>query len=64
MYPQPPPADERRAFTVPEVADMYGVSAGHIRNLIRTGTLRKVPHMGTRVLISAGELDRVFEAAA
>ena len=64
MSPQPPPADERRAFTVPEVADMYGVSTGHIRKLIRNGIVQKVPHMGTRVLVSAGELRRVFEAAA
>ena len=55
---------ERRALTVDEVAAMYGVSTSHIRRLIRSGVLNKVPHMGTRVVISHGELDRVFGQAA
>ena len=55
---------ERRAYTPTEVAKMYNVSPTHIRRLVREGVLTKVPHMGNRVLISTGELDRVFGAAA
>jgi excisionase family DNA binding protein len=54
----------RRALTVREVAEQFGVSEAHIRRLVRTGQLAKVPHMGTRVVIAVGELDRVFGAAA
>jgi len=49
---------------VDEVAALYGVSTSHIRRLIRNGVLTKVPHMGNRVLISTGELDRVFGTVA
>lgn len=59
-----PQGTERRALTVDEVADLYGVSTAHIRRLVRSGILTKVPHMGRRVLISNGELDRVFGVAA
>ena len=59
-----PPGTDKRALTVDEVADLYGVSGAHIRRLVRSGTLTKVPHMGRRVLIATGELDRVFGAAA
>lgn len=50
----------RAAFTVGEVAEMYGVSDSHIRRLIRNGTLTKVPHMGALVRISPDEIERVF----
>lgn len=48
------------AYSVPQVAAMYGVSESHIRRMVRNGLLRRVPHMGHRVVISAGELRRVF----
>ena len=54
----------RRAFTVTEVADQLGVSVSHVRRLVEAGTIRKVPHMGRRVLIAAGELDRLLGDAA
>lgn len=50
----------RVAFTVQEVADLYGVSNAHVRNLIRAGTLNKVPHLGHSVRVSWDELERVF----
>lgn len=58
----------RAAFTVKEVAGLYGVSDTHVRRLLRSGVLNKVPHMGHLVRISPDELERVFgplpEAAA
>lgn len=50
----------RAAFTVGEVAEMYAVSDSHVRHLIRTGVISKVPHMGSVVRISPDELERVF----
>lgn len=50
----------RAAYTVGEVADMYSVSASHIRRLLREGVLRRVPFMGSSVRISPDELERVF----
>ncbi len=50
----------RAAYTAQEVAAMYGVSDSHIRRLLRSGTLNRVPHMGARVVISPDELERVF----
>lgn len=64
LHMQEPQGTERRALTVEQVADLYGVSTTHIRRLVRSGTITKVPHMGRRVLIATGELDRVFGAAA
>lgn len=61
---QETPDTERRALTVEQVADLYGVSTSHIRRLVRDGTIVRVPHMGRRVLIATGELDRVFGVAA
>jgi excisionase family DNA binding protein len=55
---------DRRALTVDEVAALYGVSTSHIRRLVRSGVIVKVPHMGQRVLIATGELDRVFGPVA
>ena len=64
MYDAHDTGDTRRALTVDEVAALYGVSTSHIRRLVRNGTITKVPHMGHRVLIATGELDRVFGEAA
>jgi excisionase family DNA binding protein len=50
----------RAAYGVPEVAEMFGISDGHIRNLVKAGTLQRVPHLGRRVLIAHTELERVF----
>jgi excisionase family DNA binding protein len=57
---EPGTAVRRAAYTVPEVAGMYGISESHVRRLIKAGTLAKVPHMGVVVRISPDELARVF----
>lgn len=41
-------------------AELTGLSEVSIRRLVRNGTLRKVPHLGSRVLIPMRELERVF----
>jgi hypothetical protein len=51
----------RAAYNVTQIAALYGdISEGHVRNLVRDGTLQRVPHMGRRVLIAHTELERVF----
>lgn len=50
-------AAERSTYTVPEVAVVLGVSANHVRHLIRTGQLPGVIRLGRRVVVSREVLD-------
>jgi len=50
----------RAAYSVNEVADLYGLSPKHIHKLVRDGTLARVPHTGRMTRISVVELERVF----
>lgn len=50
----------RAAFSTLEVAELYGVSDSHVRNLVKSEVLKKVPHLGKSVRISWDELEKVL----
>jgi len=52
---------QRAAYSIAEVAQRFGVSQGLIRLQILRGKL-KAGRIGRRVVISAGEVDRLIEA--
>lgn len=47
------------AFSIPYVAQRFGVSPTHIRNLIGKGEIKTI-RLGSRVLISQREIDRIL----
>lgn len=49
-----------RTYGVAELAATVGCSETHIRDLVRTGVLPTVPHMGRRVLIPRAQADEIF----
>jgi excisionase family DNA binding protein len=53
--PEPPP----RFLTVPEVAEILGVSEKTVRRRIADGGLRKAPFGGRIIRIAAAELRRL-----
>lgn len=54
---------EKVALSVPEAAQLTGLSSSSITRLVRRGVLATVPHVG-RVLIARRELDRWVESGA
>ncbi len=48
-------------FSVAEAAEALSISVWSVRHLVRTGQLARV-RIGTRVLISAAELQRFIDA--
>jgi excisionase family DNA binding protein len=55
---------EPLTYTVPQAAEALNVSADHLRHLIRRGTIRTVPGMGKRTLISRAWLAQWVLAAS
>jgi excisionase family DNA binding protein len=52
--------NERRTYDVPEVAEILGCSQRHVYELVAAGVIRKVPHMGRRVLIPRDAVDALL----
>jgi hypothetical protein len=48
------------SYNARQAAAMTGVSYSQITSMVRDGKLAKVPHLGTAVVISHAELERVF----
>ena len=53
---------KREFYTVPEFAEMIGVSTQHIWNMLRRGKIKKIK-VGERSLIPASELQRLIDSA-
>lgn len=53
----------RVAYRVEDAAAQVGVSRSALYKMVEDGTVRKVPNMGSRVIIPHTELERVFGAA-
>jgi hypothetical protein len=62
----PPPADiEPLAYNAHDAGRILGgISAGKVRQLVRDGHLRKLPHMGSLVMIAKVELERFTNEGA
>lgn len=50
--------DVRVALTPVQAGEALGVSDWTIRRLIKAGLLKRIPHLGDRVLIARAEIER------
>ncbi len=50
----------RVAYTADEVAEMLGLHSNTVRNMVKSGTLKRVPNTGRVIRIAATELESVF----
>lgn len=54
---------EPLALSASEAAAVLGCSRWHLYRLVEAGHLRKVPHMGRRVIIARAEIERFLDQA-
>jgi excisionase family DNA binding protein len=50
---------ENKLYTTPEAAAQLGVSASHMRNMIRTGIAKPAQQIGALWLFTAEEIERL-----
>ena len=48
------------AYSVDEVAAMLGLHANTVRNMVKAGSLKRIPNTGRTIRIAATELEAVF----
>jgi excisionase family DNA binding protein len=55
--------DSRRAYSLGEVGEMYGISRDSVKRLAKNGGI-KVIRVGARILVPASEVDRMEREGA
>lgn len=53
-------AAKPRAFSADEVAELVGLNASTVRNMVHDGRLKRIPNTGHRICIAATEVEAVF----
>jgi excisionase family DNA binding protein len=51
--------EEKKLHTTPEVAQALGVSASHVRNMVRTGKAKPHQRLGNNWLFTIEEIERL-----